>query len=56
MLKTTRDMVMPTAITDRRHLMRGDVALLPTLSRRKVRATASANASFETRPYGRSSG
>ena len=31
-------------------LIRGDFALLPGLSRRGVRATASANASFETRP------
>jgi putative endonuclease len=37
-------------------LIRGDFALLPGLSRRGVRATAYANASFETRPGGRSSG
>jgi len=35
-------------------LIQGDFALLPGLSRRGVRATANANASFETRPRGRS--
>jgi len=37
-------------------LIRGGFALLPALSRRGVRAGAPANASFETRPGGRSSG
>jgi predicted GIY-YIG superfamily endonuclease len=37
-------------------LIRGDFALLSALSRRGVRATPRAGASFETRPRGRSSG
>jgi len=37
-------------------LIRGDFTLLPALSRRGVKAGAAANASFETRPGGRSSG
>ena len=37
-------------------LIRGDFALLPALSRRGVKAEATASASFETRPKGRSSG
>jgi putative endonuclease len=36
-------------------LIRGDFALLPALSGRGVKAGASTNASFETRPDGRSS-
>jgi len=37
-------------------LIRGDFALLPLLARRGVKAGASGNASFETRPDDRSSG
>jgi putative endonuclease len=37
-------------------LIRGDLALLPVLSGRGVKAGASPGASFETRPGGRSSG
>jgi putative endonuclease len=37
-------------------LIRGDYALLPALSRRGVRAGATDNASFDTRPGGRYSG
>jgi putative endonuclease len=37
-------------------LIRGDLALLPSLSGRGVKASGRANASFETRPNGRSSG
>ena len=37
-------------------LIRGDYALLPSLARRGTRAASAADASFETRPNGRSSG
>ena len=37
-------------------LIRGDFALLPTLSKRGVKAGAIVDQSFETRPGGRSSG